>query len=61
MQVAVRLGELDVGDVIVECIVGPDLPEGEATLRLEFEYAGRNDAGEAIVMLPRRTGWCASQ
>jgi starch phosphorylase len=56
MQVAVRLGELDVGDVIVECIVGPDLPEGEATLRLEFEYAGRNDAGEAIYRLDFQSG-----
>jgi starch phosphorylase len=55
MQVAVRLGELDVADVVVECVVRPE-PRGrdEADLRLEFEQAGRNDAGEAIYRLDFR-------
>ena len=52
MQVAVRLGELDVSDVVVECVVSPEpRTENGAALRLEFEHAGRNDAGEAIYQL----------
>jgi starch phosphorylase len=52
MQVAVRLGELDVADVVVECVVSPEPRSGDgATLRLEFEQAGRNEAGEAIYKL----------
>jgi starch phosphorylase len=52
MQVAVQLGALEVADVVVECIVGPEpMAETVAPLREEFEYAGRNEAGEAIFKL----------
>jgi starch phosphorylase len=55
MQIAIRLGELDVSDVVVECLVGAE-PATETTtgLRQEFEYSGRNEAGEAIFHLDFR-------
>ena len=52
MQVAVRLGELDVSDIVVECVVSPEPRTDNGTaLGLEFEHAGRNEAGEAIYQL----------
>jgi len=55
MHIAVRLGELDVSDVVVECIVGAEpATETSTGLRQEFEYSGRNDAGEAIFHLDFR-------
>jgi starch phosphorylase len=56
MQVAVQLGGLDVADVVVECIVEPENPtEGAAPVTHQFEYTGRNDAGEAIFRLDFRS------
>jgi len=50
----VRLGELDVSDVVIECIVGQEPLADSHMLRLEFEFAGRNPSGEAIFRLDFR-------
>jgi starch phosphorylase len=54
MQVAVRLGELDVNDVVVECIIGSVPFTDSHLLRLEFEFAGKNESGEAVFRLDFR-------